>query len=185
MVRWALNKWSNTSTERQQRTTDNDRLRVFGILFFQDLREYIPLVTGTNSSAMSRIKLDAKNSTLKGVLQDPLQKFNDVEVKVSHPAAWEKDKTVSRIGVDVHASMDPNEMNRILVPRNMDGIKCIISSTTRAYNNVMKNYTKGTGGGDGNVANFSNWQERDPLYFGNYDNYTKSSYLTWIHMLNK
>ena len=185
MVRWALNKWSTTSNERQQRTTDNDRLRVFGILFLEDLREHIPLVTGTHSSAMSRSQLDAKNSTVKGVLQDVLIKFNDMDVEVCHPAAWSKSDTVSRIGSEVHATMNPNEMERILVPRTMDGIKSIISSTTKAYNNVMKNYTKRTGGGDGNVANFSNWQQRDPLTFRNYENYTKSSYLTWIHMWNK
>lgn len=185
MLRWALNKWSNTSNERQQRTTDNDRLIVFGILFSEHFREYIPLVTGTHASDMSRIQLDAKNSTLKGVLQEVLLKFNDVEVEVSHPAAWAKEDTVSRIGSDVHATMNPNDMDRIRVPRTMDGIKTIISSATRAYNNVMKNYTKGTGGGDDNVPNFSNWQERDPLSFRNFDNYTKSSYLTWIHMWNK
>ena len=42
----------------------------------------------------------------------------------------------------------------------------------------------GTGGGSGDPANFSNWQERDPLCFERYDTNSKSSYLTYIHMLN-
>ena len=184
MLRWTMVKWSSASNERIHRITDNDRIRVFGLMFEESLREHIPLVTGTGPSTMSRSQLDSQNSVLNCVLQDILRKFNDEEEIVSPPTAWLLDETKQRIGEKTYSVLDPNDISRINVTRTIDGIKTIIRSTTKQYNAVMSNYTKGTGGGDGNMANFSNWKERDPIYFEDYDNHTKSSCLTYIHMWN-
>ena len=99
---------------------------------------------------------------------------------MEHPTCWSHQGTINRIGANIHEKLNPNDHQRISVKRTSDNIKGIIKTTTQQYNNIMKNYTKGTGGGPGHPANFANWQERDPLYFGQYDSHSKSSYLTYI-----
>ena len=57
MIKWAMSKWSNLSIEKLRKTTDNDRLKVFGITFSDDLREHVPLVTGTCNHTKNRVNL--------------------------------------------------------------------------------------------------------------------------------
>ena len=185
MLTWAMSKWSKLSQEKMQKTTDNDRLRVFGILFSEQLREYLPLVTGICNHNKNRGELDEKNSLLRSVIKTAHSKFHDKEVVVEHPTSWLSQETKEKIELDIHPELNPNDKQRIDVSRTSANIQSIIKTTTQQYNKVMKNYTKGTGGGPGHPANFANWQERDPLYFGDYDSNSKSCYLTYIHMLNQ
>ena len=185
MIKWAMSKWSSLSIEKLRKTTENDRLRVFGIMFSDDLREHVPLVTGTCNHTKNRGQLDEKNGLLRAVLQKVHDRFHDKEIVVVHPILWMRQDTIDKVGSTIHANLNPNDKQRIEVARTIDGIKTIIKTTTRQYNTIMNNYTKGTGGGSGHPANFANWQERDPLFFEDYDSHSKSSYLTYIHMFNQ
>ena len=122
---------------------------------------------------------------MRAVLQKVHDRFHDKEVIVAHPNSWMRQETIDKVGPNIHANLNPNDKQRIKIARTIDGIKIIIKTTTRQYNTIMNNYTKGTGGGSGHPANFANWQERDPLFFKDYDSHSKSSYLTYIHMFNQ
>ena len=53
------------------------------------------------------------------------------------------------------------------------------------YAGVMKLYTRGTGGGDGDPASYVCWEEREDTNILRYHNNTSSQYLTWVFMSNK
>ena len=73
-----------------------------------------------------------------------------------------------------------------MLPRQESFIKQLIASTVHAYNTVMSDYTKNTGGGDGDDAAVVVWNEQDEVEIVNYDYKIKNSvYLTVVHMFNK
>ena len=59
----------------------------------------------------------------------------------------------------------------------------ITLDTLMKYSKVMVDYSKNTGGGNGDQSQIIPWQERDEVTFTNYDDKVKNSiYLTIIHM---
>jgi hypothetical protein len=82
--------------------------------------------------------------------------------------------------------LNPNKLDRISLPFTTDHMKSMVDMTILEYNQVMVDYQKNTGGGDGNEAAFTTWDCREDLTFLNYDHKVKDNvYLTIIHMLDK
>lgn len=71
--------------------TDDDRLRIFGIIFMEDVREYIPSLVG--GAGDNRLSLDAWRSRKKTALRLIQSRFIDKEIKVDLPAEWTRDET--------------------------------------------------------------------------------------------
>ena len=73
-----------------------------------------------------------------------------------------------------------------MLPRNEPFFKQIVASTVYAYNAVMSNYTKNTGGGDGDDTAIVLRKERDEVEIVNYYYKIRNSvYLTVVHIYNK
>ena len=65
-------------------------------------------------------------------------------------------------------------------------MKIIVGNVIHKYNTVMEDYTKNTGGGDGDEALYIVWKERKDAAIVNYDRKIKGGvYLTIVHMWNK
>lgn len=86
------NIWSGTSDKDIMKVTDSDRVRVMGLLFSEDLFEYIPSVMPLKSSK--------KNILIDGYAPSKLRahnllfnKFIDEEEKVVVPMKWNNEKT--------------------------------------------------------------------------------------------
>jgi hypothetical protein len=184
ILRWVLGKWSTHSFENQVKVVDNDRLRVFGLMFSESMREYIPNLIGGNRLSFTRAQLDEQPSLSRGLWRTLLLQFNDPKVVVPHPEKWDTIETISKVGEKTHKSYNPNDPGRIKISRHLDSLRHMVKSTMTQYNKVMNTYTLGTGGGSGHPANFANWMDRDPLFFDDYDTNKKSHYLTYIHMYN-
>ena len=69
ILRWVLGKWSTHSFENQVKIVDNDRLRVFGLMFSESTREYIPNLIGGNRLSITRAQLDEQPSLSRGLWQ--------------------------------------------------------------------------------------------------------------------
>ena len=190
-----LDMWSGDTMKEQMKPTDSDRLRAIGLLFQEEMREYIPYVlSGTDRS--KRLTIDEWTGKRRLCFQQLHERFIDEEVNVTLPPKWSHENTKKKIN-DKHAvvgktwdefneEFDPNDATRIFLPRTEDDIKVIVGTTISAYNTVMVDYTKNTGGGDGDDAAIAIWEEREEVDIVNYDRKIKNAvYLTVVHMYNK
>ena len=89
--------------------------------------------------------------------------------------------TVGKSWDELNKEFNPNNKARIELPRQETFIKQLIASTVYAYNTVMSDYTKNTGGGDSDDAAIVVWKELDEVEIVNYDIKIKNSvYLTIV-----
>jgi hypothetical protein len=183
VLRKGLTCWCGETLEEKQRPTDNDRLRIMGILFSEDFREDIPVLL--QKSFDRRLELDSAKQKKNEIFQRVMNAFADEEFVVTHPTKWELDSTKDRIGHDIWTMYDPNDMERIQVPRLRKHMEVMFGTTLIAYNAIMEIYTKGTGGGDGHDASYVNWREREDYTFADYDSRSMSQYLSWVFMYDK
>jgi hypothetical protein len=185
---------ANTSSVRDKmRYTQADRLRAILLLFEEDMREYIPFcLRGKDKS--DRLCLDEWDSKRRRCYHLIRDKFTDAEVTVDLPEKWFDEDTKMKIDEkhgfgkwdEYTKKLNPNDPERISLPRTNDDMKSLIGTTLVDYNKIMNDYQKNTGGGDGNEALFVSWEMREEITFLNYDLKVKDNvYLTIIHMRDK
>ena len=81
--------WSSYSTKNLQKIVDNDRLRVFGIMFGQDVREHIALLRGSQKPSLSRMEIDERPSLLRGLWSQLKTRMNDDQCLVDFRQRWD------------------------------------------------------------------------------------------------
>jgi hypothetical protein len=183
ILRLALQEWSGESLKDKQKPTDNDRIRVMGILFSEDFRDDIGILL--ESAKSDRQGVDDPKLSQSAVFTRLHNSFSDVDVIVEHPDNWDREETKEKIGEEVWKCYDPNDEERIKVPREKAQMKYIFNQVMVDYKKIMDMYTKGTGGGDGDPASYVNWSEREDLSIMRYHNHSTSQYLTWVFMFDK
>jgi len=190
-----LEMWSSESLQEQLKAKDGDRLRAIGILFQEDMREYIPYILSGNDRS-KRLTIDEWTGERNKCFAEIYKRFNDPGTIVTLPIKWDHHDTKNTInrrfessGIswdDFNDQFNPNDLSRIALNRTEVSVRQIVGSTVSAYNTVMSNYTKNTGGGSGDDADFVTWQERDETDIADDDwNVKTSVYLTVVHMFNK
>ena len=193
ILKFFLEKWTGSTTEELMKPTDSDKLRVTGILFQEGMREFIPYLL-KNGDKSKRLTLDEWNGKKRRAFVLFTQHFCDPDVKISLPSKWFEEITKTKINEkvgenaweDLTEQFDPNKPHRISLPRTEEHMKIIVGNVIREYNTVMEDYTKNTGGGDGDEALYVVWQEREDAAIVNYDRKIKGGvYLTIVHMWNK
>lgn len=191
-----LELWSSSSLKEQLKTTPSDRLRAIGLLFQEDLRKYIPYILSATDrqKRLTRDEWSRKRNTCYHLLTE---RFIDPEYVVAFPPKWFLEQTKQKINTkfdsapgktwdDFNSLFDPNDPARIALPRTESFLKHIVCTTLSTYNTVMIDYTKNTGGGDGEDAAITIWQEREDADILNYHWKLKNNvYLTVVHMYNK
>ena len=63
--------------------------------------------------------------------------------------------------MEEHAQFGPNNYSRIKMVWQIKEMQDVFQEAAKEYQTMMDKYMMGTGGGDGDKANFSNWWERD------------------------
>jgi hypothetical protein len=85
-----------------------------------------------------------------------------------------------------HAQFDPNNDSRIKLVWQTKEVQGVFQQAAKEYQAMMDLYMMGTGGGDGDDANFSNWWERDDTCTATYLHGQNSNlYLSLLYMWDK
>ena len=174
--------------------TNDDKLRVMGILFFEDIRDNIPFVMGLRDYSKNhnkRMHLYSWNGKKRSTLNTIHQWSIDSKVVVLLPEKWKehiiKEKVDEALGAGTYDStkFNPNNRQRIKLPWEVKHVKAIILIVISEYNKIMYLYTKGTGGGNGDPTSYCIWQEREDVHFLHYSKTENFLYLTIAHMWDK
>jgi len=142
------------------------------------------------SKGGTHTELDAASSKSHRGFNMLHEKFVDKEVIVTLPEKWEDPdkacKVDERLGAGVfeeHAQFDPNNESRIAMAWQLKEVQGVFQQAAKEYQSMMDKYMMGTGGGDGDDANFLNWWERDETCTATYINGQNSNlYLSLILM---
>jgi len=196
LLTWILNKWSNTMDD-MKRTTEDDRLRVIGILFMEDMVEFIPYFLAGKDPA-NRLSLDEWTGKRNRAIHTVHMRFIDSDVVIDLPEEWLAPAAAEKIDShyqkknapgfeEVYSTLNynPNNLDRISLPWNKEELVPIISTSLFSYNAMMRLYTSGTGGGDGDPVVYSVWQNRGALTAVTYSSSRAKIYLSIIHIWDK
>ena len=164
--------WCPSGVERHQ-VTLNDRLRIFGILLHQDHRDDINRIT---AGVQSREELDDPSLQVKQTWNRFAKSFNNPTFRISHPDKYHD--------ITNYQIFDPNESERIVIPRDGVWIKRIFTETMKPYRVSLTKWNMGTGGGPDHPPDYFCVEDRDEKYFQDYDK-TRGGLLCWIFMHDK
>ncbi len=186
--------WGKKFDDVFKPTTD-DILRLFGIMLTcEDVREFIPDLICSRRSQKGRQNLDAASTRKAAAWLLLLTKFIDEEVIIKFPVKWGHEDFIRRIneraGVDdfysKHGAFNPNNTERMNLPWTVKLLEIVLTEGRGHYEEMMKSYTMGTGGGPGAPENFADWKERDESYILRYtDQQVAMLYLTIVFMWDK
>ena len=150
----------------QKAITVDDKVHVAGIIFCEEMRQYIPDLIGTSRGSKVRAVLDAAPGRKLYAMTRLMEKFIDPEVVVEIPPKWntiKNKKSVDKVNgegaFDRFGTFVPNNLARIALPWTQTEVSAIFVKMLAEYNATMEKYTKGTGGGSGSHAMFGVWDE--------------------------
>lgn len=199
-VDWIVSKWANNESDVKQSTAD-DMVRAVGIMFMEDMREYIPyLLTEHDPCANSvdgtrgrRLSIDEWSSKRKLAKRHLHTKFIDLDCEVTLHNLWGSDDARERIdgrlgdGAYDNLNINPNNPERIQIAFTEDEVLHHFTAAILAYNGMMRSYKMNTGGGSGDSLDVVLWNEREPLEVVGYTTNRQELevYLTAIHLWDK
>ncbi len=176
--------------ETKEATTD-DKIQVAGIVF-GELHEYIPDMLGSLRGSKIRAELDAAASRKLAGFCALYTKFIDKEVVARLPEKWTSEETKCSIDGLTHQGLynqfgtfDPNNAARIALNWTQKDVSGIFGKVVLEYQECMKKYTMGTGGGPGAPKNFATWETRDESYVSLYTQQDANLYLAVVHIWDK
>ena len=182
VLKFFLDMWSGGTLKEQMKPTDSNRVRAIGLLFQEDMREYIPYVL-SGSDRSNRLAQNEWTGKRKLCYHLLSKRFVDEEYNATLPPKWSHENTKKKIDEKAavvgktwdqfNKEFNPNDPARISLPRTEACMKTIVGTTVSAYNLVMTDYTKNTGGGDGDDAAIVIWEEREEADIVNYDRKVK------------
>ena len=173
-----------------QTIEDNDKLRIYGLLFIPtNYHKLCRLGRGVGS----RHDLDDPEKSIKGIFEQIAHEFNNENIVVELPA---KAEDIEQINDE---DLDANDPARVRI--NRDGRWCekVYRTVLTEYKAMLYKWYKGTGGGSGVSTMFQNWsdekKDRYDVIVEEYDhsnvkerpsilidNYSKKKYLTIIFL---
>ena len=146
--------------------TVDDKIRVAGIIFREEMRPFLPDMIGITRGSKVRAVLDAASGRKQFGLNRLYEQFIDPEVEIDLPTNWntaENQQSVDEINgegaFEQFGSFSANNLARIVLPWSQADINAIFGKVATEYNNAMEKYMKGTGGGSGSHALFGVWDE--------------------------
>ena len=173
-----------------QTVEDNDKLRLYGLLFLpHNFSKLCRLVRGVGS----RQDMDDPERSIKGAFEEIAHEFNNELLSVVIPA---KASDVEGI---INGDMDANELSRIRIKRDGKWCEKVYRTVLAEYKAMLHKWYKGTGGGSGNSVMFEEWsdekKDKYDVIVEQYDhadvngrpsilidNYSKKKYLTIIFL---
>ena len=164
------NIWCPLGIERKE-TTQNDKLRVFGIMLSNEMRDEMGSLSRGKST--TRDDLDNPELRVSKIYKKFALAFNDENVVIQHPEHYGELQNAN--------TMDPNELSRINIKRDGVWVQKVFNNVMKHYRPAMHRYKFGTGNGPGGGSNFVDWRLRNPWEFQKYDK-VRGSLLAWIFM---
>ena len=197
-VEWVISRWATNESD-EKKTEVDDMLRAVGIMFQEDMREFIQYLLSVNDPGSNsnerrgrRQVLDewtAKRNLAKRNLHT---RFIDIDCVVEFNVEWKSEDARERIdkrlgdGFYDSLNINPNNPERIKIAFTEKEVLNHFSEGVRAYNQMMVNYQMNTGGGNGDPLLVVAWEEREPLDIVGYaTNKEEDVYLTNIHLWDK
>ena len=116
------NLWCPLGIERKD-TTQNDRLRVFGIVLLPDYRDEFDCIT--RKRANDREEMDNPRYHSKHIFQLFADSFNDRTLHIRQPKEY--------LNIPNASLMDPNDQTRIAVKRDGKWFKNVFDTTMKWY----------------------------------------------------
>ena len=176
--------------EKNEATTDG-KIRVAGIVFIE-LREYIPDRLGSLRGSKIRADLDAAASSKLAGFCALHTKFIDKEVVVTLPEKWMSEEMkrlidgLTREGLyQQFGTFYPNNYARIALNWTQKDVSGIVWKVVLEYQECMKKYTMGTGGGHGVLKNVATWETWDESYVLLCRQQDANLYLVVVHIWDK
>ncbi|KAL7544550.1 hypothetical protein ACHAWF_007927 [Thalassiosira exigua] len=167
LLSWILDEWGSKKEDEMVATAD-DRIRSIGIMFMEDMREYIRYVLQVKDPH-GWMDLDQWSAKRNSALTLHHQRFIDREVVVNMPSLFQSDEAREKIdahmGVGTYDSLNfnPNKLARIDIAWTLKDTNAILETSLSNYAAMMVKYTWGTGGGDGHPVVTPVWDERPAL----------------------
>jgi hypothetical protein len=188
-------KWGVDNSAKLKPDVD-DKLRLLGILLtFEEMREYIPdILNKRRDSEKGWQSLDAAPGRARNAWTGLLKLFCNENVVVDFPEKWSAADFKQRINdrsndsdfYDTHCKFNPNNKERIKLPWDKTSLKSVLKDGKSDYDEMMKTYTMGTGGGSGAPEDFADWWNRDESWILNYTpQQAQSVYLAIVFMWDK
>jgi hypothetical protein len=151
-----------------RKPTTDDKVRAIEIAITnEDIRQLLPDMLGKTKGGICS-ELDATASRSCRGFHLLHGKIVDKEVVVTLPEQWEDPETACKIDerlgagmFEEHTQFDPNNDSRIKLVWQSKKVQGVFQKAAKEYQAMMNLYMMGTGGGDGDEANFSNWWEHD------------------------
>ena len=150
----------------QKAVTVDDKVRVVGIIFQEDMRPFIQDMIGTSRASSVRAVLDAASGRKLYAMNRLHEHFIDREVVIHIPPGWETvdnmvsvDEINGEGAFEQFGNFNPNNEARIALDWTPADVTAIFGKVLSEYNAAMEKYTKGTGGGSGSHAMFAVWDE--------------------------
>jgi hypothetical protein len=156
----------------KKNVTSDDKIRVAGILFsYSELRECIPDMLGKMRGSQFRADLDAASARKLAGYRALFTKFIDQEVIIALPDKWMSEETKQSIDTltsegqyEQYGMFHPNNAARIAYNWTQKKIIGIFAKIVLEYQECMKRYSMGTGGGPGAPEFFFTCETRDESY---------------------
>jgi len=154
LLKWVIEKWGKDDDKEMEATPD-DFLRALGIMFTEDLREYIPYILTkdpkpNSNDPSTRMSLDSWTAKKNLVKRQLKLKFVDPDVVVTMDELWTSDeareKIDERLGEGAYDSLNfnPNNPERIKLPWTEAQVWNHLSLALISYNKIMGNYKMNT-----------------------------------------
>jgi len=175
--------WGNTAEKLKKTFTKDDQIRLVGILLH-------PIILGTakldviHRNRIDRETIDDPVMTKQNVFREIADLFRNKSqtLAIEHPPGWNEAVEKNSDGW----GLNPNNQSRINLDWTGDEMIALYSVVKTSYKAAMKNWTKGTGGGDGAPENYGAWNERCNSFFHGYATAVAAGMeLTWIYMYDK
>lgn len=159
--------------------TDNDKIRLIGILLSEEHCLDYEIINGYHISTGNRADIDNPAMRTKAAWARVAITFNNNEWKVAHPQLW--DTASDKPGF---VDLDPNDASRFSLIRDGIWLSNLYKAIIKDYKVSFEKYTKGTGGGPGDPCDYHDWENRPDVTFHRYADESKL-FLTWIYMRDK
>ena len=133
-----------------QNTEDNDKLRLYGLLFIP--RNFTKL-SRLGRGVGCRQDPEAPKRSIKSIFEEISHEFNNEDIKIELPQ-----KSYDTNGID-DDELDPNDETRIRIKRDGKWCEKVYKTVLTEYKAMLHKWFKGTGGGSGNSTMFEDWSD--------------------------
>mmetsp|Transcript_10433 Transcript_10433/g.19514 ORF Transcript_10433/g.19514 Transcript_10433/m.19514 type:complete len:267 (-) Transcript_10433:281-1081(-) len=180
VIDFMLLRWSPSEGQSKSQPTANDKIRLVGILLSDDCSLDYDIILGNYFATGNCADIDNPATRTKEAWARIAIVFNNNNHIGMNPRLW--DTAMDKPGFD---DLNPNDQSCFSTTgKDSKWLTSLYKDIISDYYRVsFEKYSKGTGGGPGDPADYSDWERRPDVTFDRYSNC--KLYLTWMYMRDK